>query len=255
MASALSGATVAGALVWCLTIHSSRSRFAARLNSGVRAHFMPSDDSLIQKIENVLSKFPKVGDSYTQRKGYGHFEDQVALSALEVEVTALALHIYGADHPTVKRIRETIGGHTLSHLHSAEGMLRGTAEALKNGLLVELRTQVLLDVQSDFIDAARQASTNGSKDVAAALLCVVLEDSVKRLATKAGRDDLLGSEYSVVVVELFKAGAISKSTKGVLLAQKDLRNSALHAQWHEVSAESVTGLLYFLPGFIEQHGV
>jgi hypothetical protein len=134
-------------------------------------------------------------------------------------------------------------------------MLRGTSAALKNGLLVELRTKVLLDVQADFIEAARQALSNGFKDVAAALLCVVLEDSVKRLATKVGRDDLTDREYSVVVVELFKERAVSKATKGVLLAQKDLRDSALHAQWHEVSAESVTGLLYFLPGFIEQHGV
>ena len=216
---------------------------------------MPTDDSLIQKIESVLSKFAHVESSYAGRKGYGNFEDEVAFSALGIEVSALADHIYGANHPTAERIRDTISGHTLSHLRSAEGMLRGTAAALKNGLLVELRTQVLLDVQADFIEAARRALSNGSKDVAAALLCVVLEDSVKRLAVKHERSDLANSEYSVVVVELFKINAISKATKGVLLAQKDLRNSALHAQWHEVSVEAVTGLLYFLPGFIEQHGV
>lgn len=216
---------------------------------------MQNEDLLIQKIENVLSKFSAVEKSYVEQRGYGHFEDEVGFAALGIEVSALADHIYGADHSTAERIKDTISGHTLSHLRSAEGMLRGTLAALKNGLLVELRTQVLLDVQADFIEAARQAISNDAKDVAAALLCVVLEDSVKRLATKHGRDDLLNSEYSVVVVELFKSRVISKATKGVLLAQKDLRNSALHAEWHEVSADSVNGLLYFLPGFIEQHGV
>ncbi len=217
---------------------------------------MSHEELLIQKIESVLGKFPEVAASFARDKhGYGHFQDEVGFSALGIEVCALADHIYGTEHPTAERIRDAITGRTLSHLQSAEGMLRGTSAALKNGLLVELRTKVLLDVQADFIEAARQALSNGSKDVAAALLCVVLEDSVKRLATKVGRDDLTDREYSVVVVELFKERAVSKATKGVLLAQKDLRDSALHAQWHEVSAESVTGLLYFLPGFIEQHGV
>jgi hypothetical protein len=216
---------------------------------------MPHDHSLIQKIEYVLSKFAHLADSYDERRGYGRFNDEVAFSALGIEVSALADHVYGAGHPTAERIKDTITGHTLSHLRSAEGMLQGTAEAIKGGLLVELRTQILLDVQGDFIEAARHAVSNGSKDVAAALLCIVLEDSVKRLAVKYDRDDLTNSEYCNVVVELFKIGAISKATKGVLLAQKDLRNSALHAQWHEVSVEAVNGLLYFLPGFIEQHGV
>jgi len=217
---------------------------------------MSQEDLLAQKIESVLAKFPAVASSYVRDKhGYSHFRDEVGFNALGIEVCALADHIYGTEHPTAERIRSAVTGRTLSHLQSAEGMLRGTSAALKNGLLVELRTEVLLDVQADFIEAARQALSSGSKDVAAALLCVVLEDSVKRLATKIGRDDLKDREYSVVVVELFKERAISKATKGVLLAQKDLRDSALHAQWHEVSVESVTALLYFLPGFIEQHGV
>jgi hypothetical protein len=216
---------------------------------------MPQDHLMLKKIEDVISRFPAVAESWVMNRGYGHFEDQVGFNALGVEVSALADHIYGANHPTAERIKGAITSYTISHLQSAEGMLRGTAAAIRNGLLADLRTQILLDVQADFVEAARQAISNGAKDVAAALLCIVLEDSVKRLATKNGLNDLVDKEYSIVVVELFKAGAVSKATKGVLLAQKDLRNSALHAQWHEVSVETVNGLLFFLPGFIEQHGV
>ncbi len=216
---------------------------------------MLSNAGLIEKIESVLPKFAEVADSYRTHRGFSGFEDEIGFAALSIEVAALADHIYGVTHPTARRIKQSIAGSTLSHLRAAEGMLRGTIAALRNGLLVELRTEVLLDVQGDFIEAARDALASGSKDVAAALLCVVLEDSVKRLAIKYDRADLANAEYGQVVVELFKSGAISKATKGVLLAQKDLRNSALHAQWHEVSPEATAGLLYFLPGFIEQHGV
>lgn len=213
------------------------------------------DAQLIEKIEDTLTKFEHVANSCVNRKGYSHFEDEASHEALGVEACALMDHIYGAEHPNAERVRMLMLGTTLSHLNSAKGVLRGTAEAIRKGLLIELRTSVLLDVQSDFIECARSALANGAKDVAAALLCVVLEDSVKRLAVKSGHADLVNMEFSVVVSELFKLGAITKSTKGVLLSFKDLRNSALHAQWQHVAPESVTGLLFFLPTFIEQHGV
>ena len=65
----------------------------------------------------------------------------------------------------------------------------------------------------------------------------------------------MDKEFSEVVLDLFKAEAITKGTKGVLLSYKDLRNSAMHAQWAQVSVESVRSLLQFLPQFTEQHGV
>jgi len=43
----------------------------------------------------------------------------------------------------------------------------------------------------------------------------VLEDSTKRLAEKQELSSALNQEFSVVVVELFKSGAITKGTKGV----------------------------------------
>jgi hypothetical protein len=181
--------------------------------------------------------------------------DTVAYYALRTECIALANHVYGADHPQARQIVSTLSGTTLHHLMAVEGQLLGAIEALKHGLLKELRTQVLLDIKSDFIEAARSALDSGAKDVAAVLACAVLEDSVKRLATKAGRDDLLDREFSIVVVELFKADAITKATKGVLLSHTDLRNAALHAQWHEVSTEAVQALMYFLPVFMQEHGV
>ena len=217
---------------------------------------MERSQRLIALIDAVLPKFDKVALSFSKGdRGYGRFTDVVAHNALEVEVRALADHIYGPEHPTAELIKSNIGGSTMTHLNSARGMLIGTASAIRSGLLEDLKTQILLDVQGDFIETARSALANGAKDVAAALLCVVLEDSVKRLAKKSGHEALQDKEFTVVVAGLFKAGAITKATKGILLSHTDLRNSALHAQWHEVSAESVQGLLGFLPMFIEHHGI
>lgn len=217
---------------------------------------MLTESALIEKIEAVLAKFPHVLASWVKgQRVSGWFEDRVARGALIIEVTNLANLIYGQGSPNAERIIHNASGGTKSHLESAEGMLRGTISSIQQGLLTDLKTQVLLDVQEDFVEASRQALENGNKDVAAALLCVVLEDSTKRLAQKHGHHDLADKEYSVVVTSLLSRDVISKSTKGSLLSFKDLRNASLHAQWHEVSADSVRSLLAFLPIFLESHGV
>ncbi|GEM_PF-4383166 len=218
---------------------------------------MSRDAELIAHLERILAKFPAVAASwYASSSGMIFtFRDTVGYHALQIESVALVRQIYGADHPQAKEFRQTIRSETLSHFEAAEGQLRGMIESIRHGLLTDLRTQMLLDVQGDFLDAARKALEGGGKDVAAVLASIVLEDSVKRLASKSKLEKLLDREFSVVVTELFKVGVITKTTKGALLAHKDLRNSALHAQWHEISPEAVQALLHLLPVFLEQHGV
>lgn len=217
---------------------------------------MVSDAEIVRRAEAILAKFPAVRASWTKGERIsGYFTDRIALGALSIEVTNLANFIYGEGSPNANRITEEIRGHTKAHLDAAEGMLRGTISSIQSGLIADLRTQVLLDVQDDFIEAARLALEGGNKDVAAALLAVVLEDSTKRLALKSGEADLVNKEFSLVVTALLSKGIINKSTKSSLLSFKDLRNAALHAQWGHVSTESVQGLLYFLPPFLESHGI
>lgn len=216
---------------------------------------MSKDSKLIEQIERVLAKFPAVASTWHSSTMVHGFRNTVAYHALRAESIALVNFVYGTEHAQAREFRHTMSNETFHHLQAAEGMLRGATESINHGLLEDLRTQVLLDVQSDFLASAHTALESGAKDVAAVLSCVVLEDSVKRLAAKSGLDELADKEFSVVVAGLFKASAITKATKGALLAHKDLRNAALHAQWHEVSPEAVQALLYLLPVFIEQHGV
>jgi len=84
---------------------------------------------------------------------------------------------------------------------------------------------------------------------------LVLEDSLKRLAQKSNLKEAQEKEMSVTAGLLFKAGIIEKSTNQSVQNFKNLRNAALHAQWQQVSGESVGLLLAFLPIFIEKHGI
>jgi len=59
----------------------------------------------------------------------------------------------------------------------------------------------------------------------------------------------------VVAGSLLGKGVIEKTTNQSIQSFKSLRNAALHAQWSEVSIESLRLLLVFLPGFIEKHEI
>lgn len=216
---------------------------------------MATTESLIAQIERVLAKFPSVEATWHSANLSSGFTNPVLFASVQTECIALAKYVYGEKHAQARVIANTISHQTLYHLKHTEGMLRGTIESLRHGLLTELRTQVLLDIQTEFVEAGVRALEEGAKEVAAVLAAIVLEDSTKRLADKVGLKEAANREFSVVVAELFKADGITKATKGILLGYKDLRNSALHAQWHEVSVESVRSLLQFLPQFMEQHGV
>jgi len=134
-------------------------------------------------------------------------------------------------------------------------LLLGTKSNLTSGLLDNLRSLVLIDIKSEFLETASHLLEEGQKDPAAVLACIVLEDSIKRLASKANLKEAQNKEMGVAAGLLLKNGVIEKSTNQSIQNFKNLRNAALHAQWDQVAAESVALLLSFLPIFIEKHGI
>ena len=155
---------------------------------------MATEVEVIAQIERVLAKFPEVEAAWHSSTVASGFIDTAAYFALRQECIALGNFIYGRDHPQARQLTRTLVSESLFNLRTAKGMLQGAIEAIRHGLLVELRTQVLVDIKLDFLDSARQSLESGAKDAAGALACVVLEDSVKRLAQNSGESKGLGSD-------------------------------------------------------------
>jgi hypothetical protein len=94
---------------------------------------------------------------------------------------------------------------------------------------------------------AKQALSDGHKDVAAVLACAALEDALKRLALAKNLvvDDKTMSE----IVNALKAnGVVAGAQKSLLDAMPRIRNMAMHAEWSKISAPDVSSVL----GFVEQ---
>ncbi|QLH49014.1 MAG: hypothetical protein HWD57_03895 [Candidatus Accumulibacter cognatus] len=217
---------------------------------------MNSATALIARVDSILEQFTPVDQSwkYSQSLG-GWFEDKTGYESLMTETLSLLEHIYGKSHPHFQRAVYWYNQHSREGLRSIQGIVQGTRANIESGFLINLEIKITIDIKTDFLATAREFADAGDKDPAAVLASCVLEDSLKRLANRHNLEKLKNQEMSVVANGLLAEKIIEKSTLSSLLGFRNLRNAAFHAQWHEVSLESVNMLLMFLPVFIEKHGV
>ena len=212
-------------------------------------------EAFIQKLDELLERISRLKETWWSSNMGGGFKDTVSFEAVYTEAISLISTIYGKADPHYQRIIHFYNQGHLHALEQTEGLLEGTKSNLQSGLIDDLKSKVLIDIKSDFLETANNLLAEGEKDPAAVLACIVLEDSIKRLAAKFDVNDAKDKELSVAAGALFRAGVIEKSTNQSIQNFKNLRNASLHAQWEQVSAESVGLLLTFLPMFIEKHGI
>lgn len=210
---------------------------------------------LVEQIDLLLKLFPDVKASWWSSNMGGGFKKTIEYERAITQSISLVRHIYGANHPHAQRVIHFANEGSFHSLEQIEGLLLGTKTDLVNGLIQELSSRVILDIKSDFLETASAMADEGLKDPAAVLACIVLEDSLKRLAAKHKIENAEDKEMSVVATMLLSAKVIEKSTNQAIQSFRNIRNAALHAQWPEVSIEGVRLLLAFLPSFVEKHGL
>ena len=216
---------------------------------------MDEKEKLLKIIDDLLQIFPEVEQSWHHSGMEGWFRNTSAYESLMTEVLSLIPHIYGFGHPNSQRIINAYNQRSLRGLQIVKGILEGTKNNIENGLISEITENITIDIKTDFLNSAQEFIENGQKDPAAVLGCVVLEDSLKKLSKKNLIEGMQNKEMSVVANTLLSKKIIDNSTHSSILSFKNLRNAAFHAQWHEISLESVKLLLTFLPIFINRFKV
>jgi HEPN domain-containing protein len=212
-------------------------------------------EAFIGKIDELLRQITPLKGTWWSSNMGGGFKDTVSFEAIYTETISLIAAIYGKGKPHYQRVIHFYSEGHLHALEQTEGLLIGTKKNLESGLIDDLKSKVLIDIKTDFLETANNLLNEGEKDPAAVLACIVLEDSLKRLSSKSNLKEAKNKELSVVAGLLYRAGIIEKSTNQSIQNFKNLRNAALHAQWEQVSAESVGLLLTFLPMFFEKHEI
>lgn len=120
-------------------------------------------------------------------------------------------------------------------------------EDFDGGYVFDVDLRISGEVFGDFVVLARQALTEGHKDVAAVLACAALEDALKRLALANGLP-VADKTMSEVVNALKAGGLVAGAQKSLLDAMPRVRNMAMHAEWSKISEPDVNSVL----GFVDQ---
>ena len=135
----------------------------------------------------------------------------------------------------------------VSDVATLDAIFRSAKDDYDGGYVFDVELSVSGEIFGDFVVLARQALSEGHKDVAAVLASAALEDALKRYAAAQG---LNVDEKSMqdIVNSLKSAGLVGGAQKTLLDAMPKLRNFALHAQWDKLTEPDVNSII----GFVEQ---
>lgn len=174
-----------------------------------------------------------------------------AFSEWQSQSLALLTRVFGADHIYVSQFRDTTkeARHTHS-LHGGQGILRAVLDDLTSGYLVELRDVLAAEVFTDFLDMAKHLLDQGYKDPAASLVGAVLEDGLRRIASKAGTT---GRNLGTLNDACLKAGAYNKLAHQQVTVWITTRNRADHGEFGEYDMRHVQEMHRGVSQFLAQH--
>jgi len=145
----------------------------------------------------------------------------------------------------IKAYGEGSGGDT--HVRTLNALFLSAKEDFEGGYVFDVDLRVSGEVFGDFVTLARQALSEGNKDVAAVLACAALEDALKRFALISGLQ--VGDKSMQEIVNALKSeGLVAGAQKSLLDAMPRIRNFAMHAEWSKISEPDVSSVL----GFVEQ---
>lgn len=206
---------------------------------------------LNQKFQQRFEELDRSFSALPFRSGNG-YEDYVANGEWRGWATSaqsLIVAVFGENSShtaSFKTLHMRCNGRR-SDLGGLGAIFRSAKADFEGGYVFNVEIRVSGEVFGDFVLLARQALSEGHKDVAAVLASAALEDALKRYAVSNGLD-VTGQSMQEVVNALKGGGFVSGAQKSLLDTMPKLRNLALHAEWQKLSEPDVSSMI----GFVEQ---
>ena len=149
--------------------------------------------------------------------------------------------VYGGPHGLAQSIKPLMG------------ILRALRLSYEQGFLTSIQELIHADVFSDFLEMATHLADSGYKDASAVIIGSVLEEHLRKLATKNGinilKPDNFPKKADTLNAEL-GASAYSKLDQKSVTVWLDLRNQAAHGNYSVYSKDQVAFMLDGVRNFI-----
>ena len=172
---------------------------------------------------------------------------------------SIASMLYGKTSSQVKVIKDIYNRVSnyktrpdLIHKHLVQelnGLLKSFRYEIENGLIFSIQNETRGEIFADFLAFAKETFDEGSKDVAAVLICAALEDCLKKFAESKGIE--VENKTMSDVVNLLKSnGLLKKPESKIVQSYVTLRNKAFHADWDKITGPEISSVIGYVENFI-----
>jgi hypothetical protein len=205
--------------------------------------------------DTFVRRFKELEESYRQLRfqpsssGSGTYVDTGEWQRWATSAQNLILAVFGEQSPHYQNFAQAFkdcSGYDY-RVRTLLGVFQSAKDDFEGGYVFNVDLRVSGEVFGDFVVLAKQALSNGKKDVAAVLACAALEDALKRYAAVSGLD-VTDKTMQDVVNALKGKGLVAGAQKSLLDTMPRIRNIALHADWEKLSEPDVNSVI----GFVEQ---
>jgi hypothetical protein len=190
----------------------------------------------------------------TRDVGYVTYVDGMAWHKWATSAINLLAGVIGPDSvhtSNLHRIYEKSRGYA-NEFRAAYGVFLAAKADVESGALFRIESLVSGEILSDFLALAKEALSQGSKDVAAVLACAALEDALKRYAVANGLD-ITDRNMQEVVGALKAKGLVSGAQKSLLDTMPKIRDYAMHANWDKITSPDVSSVIGYVENFLLVH--
>ena len=172
---------------------------------------------------------------------------------------SIALMLYGESSSQVQvlkdiynRVSNIKAPVVVMHNHLVQelnGLLKSYRYEIENGLISSIQNETRGEIFADFIAFAKETFDEGSKDVAAVLICAALEDCLKKFAESKGLH-VENKTMSDVINILKSNGLLKKPEAKIVQSYVTLRNKAFHADWDKITGPEISSVIGYVENFI-----
>jgi len=212
--------------------------------------------SIIAQLDSVLAQYGRASEP-DERGGYVVIEPE-EMRALMTRCVA-AIERSAPSGTAYARAASAVFNEDAAdswHLQQLVGVVRALCEDYVGGYMQTVEELVHAGVFDDFLDMAHELLAKGYKDPAAVLGGSVLEEHLRKLASRAGVAISVGDKpkkSDLLNADLVKASVYNVLEQKGVTAWLDLRNKAAHGHFEDYDSAHVDLMLQGVRGFLTRH--
>jgi len=202
----------------------------------IEADFSKRIDALLQRGQALLANRPirgEYGPAYwVDDRSIPNVQAWMTSTSNLISITTLEGSYFRNELLRITTNEQLNGGAPWVLVQKMQGLLSALKEEASHGLIRRLEDVVIATAFDDFLDHASAFHKGNKAREAGVLAAIVLEDSIKRIASK-NNISIAGQSLEQLIDELVKASVFTPVKAKRVKAYAGVRNPALHAEWDQ----------------------